>query len=350
MDGSQRVIDPSAAPVAVWRLQSPATAAGAVALIELTGPPLSLDAAFAALTLRPIPVGGVALRTLPGIDDLLIARWSPTVATLMPHGGLAVTREVCQELERRGINPAPSTPPPTVESYPHASNQLEARMLRALEAAASPLAVDLLLTQPPRWHAAGWKPNCTNHPDPTPRDRQLNRLISPPLVVAIGPPNVGKSTIVNALAQRQVSIVADLPGTTRDHVGVVLNVGGLVIRYVDAPGVRKTTDSIEQQAITLALALANTADLVLLISDASPESRGELSSMFPRITNKATLHVQSRADLVKGDTHARVRLEAMHQNPAAGAARLATAIREALLPVAALTDPAPWNFQVPAGE
>ncbi|MCX5688392.1 MAG: hypothetical protein NTV94_01130, partial [Planctomycetota bacterium] len=75
-----------AAPVAVWRLQSPTTAAGAVALIELTGsPPLAplapLDAAFAALGLRPVPVGAVALRTLPGIDDLLIARWSPTLAT-----------------------------------------------------------------------------------------------------------------------------------------------------------------------------------------------------------------------------------------------------------------------------
>ncbi|MCX5691274.1 MAG: hypothetical protein NTV94_16050, partial [Planctomycetota bacterium] len=64
--------------------------------------------------------------------------------------------------------------------------------------------------------------------------------------------------------------------------------------------------------------------------------------------NKATLHVQSRADLVKGESHASVHLEAMHLHPAAGAARLALAIREPLVPVAALTDPAPWNFQVPA--
>jgi small GTP-binding protein len=344
MDGSQRVIDPSAAPVAVWRLQSPATAAGAVALIELIG---DLDAAFSALTLRTVPVGGVALRTLQGIDDLLIARWAPTLATLMPHGGLAVTREVCQELERRGIAPAPSTPHPTVESYPHASNQLESRMLRALEAAASPLAVDLLLAQPPRWHAAGWNPDRSNLPEPSPRDRQLNRLLSPPLVVAIGPPNVGKSTIVNALAQRQVSIVADLPGTTRDHVGVVLNVGGLVIRYVDAPGVRKTTDPIEQQAITLALALANAADLLLIIADAAPESMHELAQLLPRLNNAAIVHIQSRADLVPGTTQATLRLEAMHQHPAAGASRIAAAIREALVPDVALTDPAPWKFQVP---
>ncbi len=63
------------------------------------------------------------------------------------------------------------------------------------------------------------RPKRFKNPASEARDRVLRRLIDPPLVVAIGPPNIGKSSLLNALAGRSVALVADEAGTTRDHVG-----------------------------------------------------------------------------------------------------------------------------------
>src|SRR6185295_9068425 len=114
--------------------------------------------------------------------------------------------------------------------------------------------------QPRRWQGAPPR-------EAGERDRVLRRLIDPPLVVALGPPNVGKSSLVNALAGRSVSIVADEPGTTRDHVGVMLDLGGLVVRYVDTPGLRQGADELEREAVSGAMEVASRADLLLVCGD-----------------------------------------------------------------------------------
>lgn len=82
-------------------------------------------------------------------------------------------------------------------------------------------------------------------------------------VVITGSPNVGKSSLLNYLAKREVAIVTDIPGTTRDIVSVDLDLDGFAVRLIDTAGIRDTTELVEREGIRRAKAAVETADLVL---------------------------------------------------------------------------------------
>ena len=89
------------------------------------------------------------------------------------------------------------------------------------------------------------------------------------LVVAIaGPPNVGKSTLMNYLARREVAIVSPHAGTTRDIIEVQLDLDGYPVTVIDTAGIRETDDPVEQEGVRRARARAAEADLVLWLADA----------------------------------------------------------------------------------
>jgi len=83
------------------------------------------------------------------------------------------------------------------------------------------------------------------------------------VVVLTGPPNAGKSSLLNALARRDVAIVSAVPGTTRDAIEVRMDLAGLPVLLVDTAGLRDSDDAIEAEGVRRALALAERADLVL---------------------------------------------------------------------------------------
>ena len=90
------------------------------------------------------------------------------------------------------------------------------------------------------------------------------------LVVAIaGPPNVGKSTLMNQLARREVAIVSPHAGTTRDVIEVQLDLDGYPVTVIDTAGIRETDDPVEQEGVRRARARAADADLVLWLADLS---------------------------------------------------------------------------------
>jgi tRNA modification GTPase len=92
------------------------------------------------------------------------------------------------------------------------------------------------------------------------------------LVVAItGPPNVGKSTLMNQLARREVAIVSPHAGTTRDVIEVQLDLDGYPVTVIDTAGIRETDDPVEQEGVRRARARAGEADLVLWLADAVNE-------------------------------------------------------------------------------
>lgn len=92
------------------------------------------------------------------------------------------------------------------------------------------------------------------------------------LVVAIaGPPNVGKSALMNALARREVAIVSPHAGTTRDVIEVQLDLDGYPVTVIDTAGIRETDDPVEQEGVRRARARAEDADLVLWLSDPQHE-------------------------------------------------------------------------------
>jgi tRNA modification GTPase len=92
------------------------------------------------------------------------------------------------------------------------------------------------------------------------------------LVVAIaGPPNVGKSTLMNQLARREVAIVSPHAGTTRDIIEAQLDLDGYPVTVIDTAGIRDTDDPVEQEGVRRARARAAEADLVLWLLDATHE-------------------------------------------------------------------------------
>jgi tRNA modification GTPase len=102
-----------------------------------------------------------------------------------------------------------------------------------------------------------------------------------------GAPNVGKSTLINALAERDVAIVSEIPGTTRDALETRVVLGGVPVTLVDTAGLRETTDSIEAEGVRRALARAQDADLAMTVIEAGsppPKDAGQLV-----IANKADL-------------------------------------------------------------
>ena len=86
-------------------------------------------------------------------------------------------------------------------------------------------------------------------------------------VALIGPPNAGKSSLLNALARRDVAIVSDIPGTTRDIVEVRLDIDGHLVLLQDTAGLREARDEIEKEGIRRSVAAAATAGLVLELVD-----------------------------------------------------------------------------------
>lgn len=121
-------------------------------------------------------------------------------------------------------------------------------------------------------------------------------LIQPWRVVIAGAPNVGKSSLVNALAGFQRSIVAPIPGTTRDVVSTIVAIDGWPMELLDTAGWRETTHDLERTAIDRARAAAAVADLVLWVLDATmPDSEmpDTIESRRILVANKCDLHTLS---------------------------------------------------------
>ncbi len=309
---------------------TPGTHAGAIAMFWLHAADAAvLQHAMQQMQLRELAVGQVALRSLFAIDEALATRVTDTTLLLMPHGSVAGTRAIARHLHSLFGEPAPDAALPATAWFPEARSEIEARALLALTRAPSRLAVDVLLAQHDLWS----RPGATSSPS---RDAALNHLLTPPLVIAIGPSNIGKSTLINALAKRHVSIVADEPGTTRDHVGVLLDCAGLTVQYVDTPGLRETTDAEELAARASAMQLASRAALLILCGDATTPP--PVASQFAAIPH---LTVALRSDRGLPSWPADIHTCA---GTGGGLPQLIATIRDTLVPPHLLAQPTPWRF------
>jgi tRNA modification GTPase len=112
-------------------------------------------------------------------------------------------------------------------------------------------------------------------------------------LTVIGPPNAGKSSLINALAKRDVAIVAETAGTTRDVIEVRLDLGGYPVIVADTAGLRAASEAVEAEGVRRALARAEQADLVLLLLDGSV-GEGDVSR---ETIGQADLVVWNKADL-----------------------------------------------------
>ena len=112
------------------------------------------------------------------------------------------------------------------------------------------------------------------------------------LVVAIaGPPNAGKSTLLNRIAKREAAIVSPFAGTTRDVIEVHLDLGGYPVTLLDTAGMRETDDPVEQEGVRRARDRAAAADLVLWVTEA-----GQPMTDFPRFGGRETTEGRPMAE------------------------------------------------------
>jgi tRNA modification GTPase len=322
----------------------------AIAVMRISGP--ASRATLAALCGRVPPPRRAALRRLRDGDgaelDQAMVVWLPGPGSytgedsveLFLHGGRAVIDGVAKALVRLGARPAEAgeftrraflngkmdlTEAEAVHDLVAAETTAQRRQaLRQLDGALGTIYRDwadrlrVLLAQqealidfpdedlPPevevavREELAALRGEVTAHLDDGRRGERLREG----LVFAVtGRPNVGKSSLVNALAERDVAIVSAVPGTTRDALETRVVFGGVPVTLVDTAGLRASTDAIEAEGVRRALARAADADLVVVVTEAGeedntppppnplPQGEGESHISAPRlrVANKLDL-------------------------------------------------------------
>ncbi len=128
---------------------------------------------------------------------------------------------------------------------------------------------------------------------------QLSEQIRDGVKIAlIGPVNAGKSTILNALAKREVAIVSETEGTTRDVIEVRLDLGGIPIILTDTAGIRDAEDFVEIEGIKRSKKVAAESDLTILVLDVSNTDWVEILGEFEKLGSDMKLVVLNKADLM----------------------------------------------------
>jgi tRNA modification GTPase len=128
-------------------------------------------------------------------------------------------------------------------------------------------------------------------------DRRRGERLRDGLVVAIaGPPNAGKSTLLNRLARREAAIVSPYPGTTRDVIEVHFDLGGYPVTLLDTAGIRDSADPVEQEGVRRARVGAASADLVLWVIDVSAAGLA-VGNSNRNVSKSDTWLIQNKIDL-----------------------------------------------------
>ena len=126
------------------------------------------------------------------------------------------------------------------------------------------------------------------------------KLIRDGLSLAIvGKPNVGKSSLLNALLKEKRAIVTDIAGTTRDVIEEYINLDGIPVKIIDTAGIRETEDIVEKIGVERSIQKLEQADLVLLVLDTSREISDEDREIIEQVKDKKTILILNKIDLAQ---------------------------------------------------
>ena len=113
----------------------------------------------------------------------------------------------------------------------------------------------------------------------------------------IGRPNVGKSSLLNALLQEDKAIVTDIAGTTRDIVEGQISINGIILNMIDTAGIRETEDTIESIGVEKSLKTMDESDLVLFMINNNEELTSDIKELLSKVKNKKYLVLINKNDL-----------------------------------------------------
>jgi tRNA modification GTPase len=261
--------------------------------------------------LANLPIGRIVLGRWGDVaaatEELVLCRRSESQIEIHCHGGVAAVNAALERLMARGCRQV------TWHDWLRTTglDPIQADAQIAIADAATIRTAAILLDQ---YHgalagairavidrlSAGDRRGAANRIEDVLAYRGLGmHLTTPWNVVLAGRPNVGKSSLINALAGFQRSIVSPIPGTTRDIVTMQTAIDGWPVRLADTAGLRAAGDDLESAGVDLALATLAKADLVVAVDDATvPTPLGSdiaasLWSRFHRV-----IHVRNKIDLV----------------------------------------------------
>ena len=123
-------------------------------------------------------------------------------------------------------------------------------------------------------------------------------------IAIIGPINAGKSSLLNHLSNREVAIVSEIAGTTRDVIETHLNIDGYPVVVSDTAGIRDSKNEIEKTGIKLALKTAEDADLRIVVIDAKSV---EFTSVLKNLLDENSILVVNKSDLIKGELNSEIK-------------------------------------------
>jgi tRNA modification GTPase len=130
------------------------------------------------------------------------------------------------------------------------------------------------------------------------RSHTFGRILREGAAVAIvGRPNVGKSSLMNALLRQDRAIVTAIPGTTRDVIEESLNIAGVMVRIIDTAGIRNTHDMVEAEGVKRSLAAIEAADIAITVLDGSEPLHDGDRRVLREVSNKNRIIVINKADL-----------------------------------------------------
>jgi tRNA modification GTPase len=115
--------------------------------------------------------------------------------------------------------------------------------------------------------------------------------------IIVGKPNVGKSSLLNALLREQRAIVTDVPGTTRDIIEEYINIKGIPLKIIDTAGIRETEDMVEKIGVERTKELFRQADLLLIVLDASDRFTEEDELLTKLVNDKKAIVLINKTDL-----------------------------------------------------
>jgi len=112
----------------------------------------------------------------------------------------------------------------------------------------------------------------------------------------LGEPNVGKSSLLNALLMSERAIVTEIPGTTRDIIEETVTIKGIPFKLIDTAGIRETDNIVEKIGVDKAVAWVDRADLILFMHDINKPIDGEEQALLDLVADKQTLYLANKAD------------------------------------------------------